>query len=181
MIRKIFIALLLVASNTAMSAAPQPIIINKKGLEIRVRPHTPPQMAAFYEARGFPVSAIPELEKACFMTVGVVNNRKDIVWLEPAAWVMKDARGRKVHLFSLKHWKALWRRHRVSAAAETAFRWTQLPQERDLHPQEPVGGNISFTPTVGPYSLTTRFRLGPRKTAGPLEITISGLPCPGRG
>jgi hypothetical protein len=180
MIRAVFAVMVLSVACAVRAAVPPPAVINSQGLEIRVRPHAPSQMAAFYEARGFPSGAIPELEKACFMTVSVANKRKDIVWLEPATWTMKDASGGTVPLFTLERWIRLWHRHQVSAAAQTAFRWTQLPRERDLRPEEPVGGNISFAPTAGPYRLTARFRLGPNKTGGPLMLTIPGLRCPGR-
>ena len=180
MIRIVFAALVLLVAGTALSAVQSPVVTSNQGLVIRVRPHTPSQMAAFYEARGFPSGAIQELEKACFMTVGIANKRKDIVWLEPATWTMKDASGAPVPLFTLERWARLWQRHQVSAAAQTAFRWTQLPGERDLRPEEPVGGNISFAPTTAPYRLTARFRLGPNKAGGSLTLTIAGLRCPGR-
>ena len=137
-------------------------------------------MAAFYEARGFPVNAIRELDKACFMTVSVVNLRRDIVWLEPERWVVRNKAGRAIPLLDKAYWDKKWQQHRVSAAARTAFRWTQLPPSRDLRPHEPVGGNIAFIPQNGPFSLELRFYLGAGKGRGEAIIHLSRLDCPGR-
>jgi len=168
------------AISTAVVAATDRIQKTRDGLDIVVRPHTPMQMAAFYEARGFPVAALGELQKACFMTVSVINLRKDIVWLEPTRWQIHDRVGRPVQRLNKAYWDQKWQQHRVSAAARTAFRWTQLPESRDLHPEEPVGGNIAFVPRKGPFSLLAKFSLGADKTEGEIKIRLSGLGCPGR-
>lgn len=167
-------------SVVVMAAGLDRIQKTRQGIRIVVRPHTPLQMAAFYEARGFPVVALGELEKACFMTVSVVNLRKDIVWLEPARWEIRDNAGQPARRLDKMYWDRKWRQHRVSAAARAAFRWTQLPESRDLHPEEPVGGNIAFVPGNGPFSLIMRFSLGTDKTNGEVKIRLSGLDCPGR-
>jgi hypothetical protein len=150
------------------------------GLQVRARPHTPLQMAAFYEARGFPTHAIRELDKACFMTISVVNLRRDIVWLEPHRWVMRDKAGRAVPLLEKVYWDKNWQRHGVPAGARAAFRWTQLPRLRDLRPEEPVGGNISFIPRNGPFSLELRFSLGADKGGSEVNMRLTGLSCGGR-
>ncbi len=144
----------------AMAAGTGSVQKTREGVQIAVRPHTPLQMAAFYEARGFPVTALGELQKACFMTVSVVNLRKDTVWLQPARWEIRDQAGQPVSRLNKAYWDKKWQQHRVSAAARTAFRWTQLPPSRDLHPQEPVGGNIAFIPRNAPFSLMARFFVG---------------------
>lgn len=174
--------MLLVSTLPAVVMAAGIDRIQKKsgGLDIVVRPHTRPQMAAFYEARGFPAAALGELEKACFMTVSVINLRKDIVWLEPARWQIRDNAGQLVQRLNKAYWDQKWQQHRVSAAARTAFRWTQLPESRDLRPEEPVGGNIAFIPKNGPFSLLMRFPLGAGKTNGEVKIRLPGLGCPDR-
>jgi hypothetical protein len=167
-------------SAVAAAAATGPVRKIEDGVKIRVRPHTPLQMAAFYEARGFPVSALGELQKACFMTVSVVNLRREIAWLEPARWEIYDKAGKPVPRLDKAYWDNQWKKHSVSAAARTAFRWTQLPESRDLRPDEPVGGNIAFIPRNGPFSLETRFYLGADKNGGEVKIRLGGLSCPGR-
>jgi hypothetical protein len=160
-----------------LAANPWPKALHEHGVAVRVRPNTPPQMAAFYEARGFPAAALAEVKSACFMTVGVTNERAQVLWLEPRRWILTDADGKKVELIDFDHWNRLWERHQVPAAARTAFRWTQLPESRDLRPHEPVGGNISFKPGKGPYTLNLRFRLGPNRTGGEVKVRISGIVC----
>lgn len=152
-----------------------------QGLEIRIRPLTPLQMAAFYEARGFPASATHELNKACFMTFSVLNSRRDIVWLELDRLVLRDKTGKTIPLLSKAYWDQRWHALKVPAAARTAFRWTRLPHSRDLHADEPVGGNIAFLPQNGPFSIEARFFLGSNKDKGDIKIRLSGLICPGRG
>lgn len=171
---------MLLLSTLVMSADRDWIEKTSDGLQVRVLPHTPLQMAAFYEARGFSVGAIDELDKACFMTVSLVNLRQDIVWLEPQRWVLRDKAGRTVPLLDKTYWDKRWRQNGVSAGARTAFRWTQLPMSRDLQPEEPVGGNITFIPRNGPFSLEMRFFLGPDKDRGEMKIRLTGLPCRGR-
>jgi hypothetical protein len=164
----------------ASAASNWPKELVEQGVAIRVRPNTSLQMAAFYEARGFPASALTELKSACFMTVGVRNEREQILWLEPKRWNLTDADGKKVELIDYAHWDRLWQQHRVQPSARTAFRWTQLPESRDLHPHEPVGGNISFKPGKGPYTLAMGFRLGPDKAGEEVRIRVSGLTCSGQ-
>lgn len=171
---------MLVLSSLTMAADRDWTEKTSDGLQVRARPHTPLQIAAFYEARGFPVGAIRELDKACFMTISVVNLRRDIVWLEPHRWVMRDKAGRAVPLLTKGYWDKKWRRHSVPAGARTAFRWTQLPRSRDLQPEEPVGGNISFVPLNGPFSLELRFFLGADKDRGEMNMRLTGLSCRGR-
>ncbi len=163
-----------------MAAGTDRIQKTSQGLKIAVRPHTPLQMAAFYEARGFPVNAMRELDKACFMTVSVVNLRRDIVWLEPERWVIRNKVGRAIPLLDKAYWDKKWQQYRVSAAARTSFRWTQLPPSRDLRPDEPVGGNIAFIPQNGPFSLELRFYLGADKDRGEAIIHFTRLGCPDR-
>lgn len=163
-----------------LAATPWPKALVEHGIAVRVRPNTPLQMAAFYEARGFPATALKEVKSACFMTVGVTNERTQILWLEPKRWSLTDADGKKVELIDIEHWNRLWQQFQVKPAARTAFRWTQLPESRDLHPHEPVGGNISFKPGKGPYTLNMRFHLGQNRAGGDVKVRISGLACSGQ-
>jgi len=137
-------------------------------------------MAAFYEARGFPVQAIGELDKACFITVSILNLRTEIVWLETGRLVIKDRAGRILPILGKTYWDSKWQLHNVPARARTAFQWTQLPASRDLHAQEPVGGNITFIPKNGPFSLDLHFYLGANKSQGDVTMRLTGLRCEGR-
>ena len=179
MSRIVFAIVALLLATISIAADLKPVKIETDNVVVRVRPHTPSQMKAFYEARGFPQKALVELEHACFMTVSVSNQREQILWLEPERWSMTDSRGREIPLKNRDAWDQVWQKYLVSAAARTAFRWTQMPPSRDLHPHEPVGGNISFNPGAGPYTLLARFALGTDKNEGQLEIHIPGLTCPG--
>lgn len=171
---------MLLLPTWVMSADRDWIEKTSDGLQVRVLQHTPIQMAAFYEARGFPAGAIDELDKACFITISLLNLRQDIVWLETRYWVMRDKAGKTIPLLDKIYWDERWQRNGVPAGARTAFRWTQLPASRDLRPEEPVGGNITFIPRNGPFSLAMRFSLGAGKDRGKVKIRLAGLRCLGR-
>ncbi len=76
------LALLLCTRASAIDEPyPGPFIENDQ-LLIVLMPHTPEQMAAFYEARGFPRDAINLIRQTCFVTVHIENKSRSTLWLE---------------------------------------------------------------------------------------------------
>jgi hypothetical protein len=75
----------------AMSAAgierpyPGPFVENDDMLMVLI-PHTPEQITAFYEARGFPKAALELIGNSCFVTVHIENKSQRVIWLETANW-----------------------------------------------------------------------------------------------
>jgi hypothetical protein len=138
---------------------------------------TPDQVSAFYGARGFPEPAVDALRRACLITVGLVHRRSTVLWLEPARWRFVDEQGRELTRLERAHWSALWERLDVPAASRATFGWTQLPERRDLHPNEPVGGNVALAPVAGSFRLEARFATGANREGPELTVTLAGLRC----
>ncbi len=147
-----------------------------RGIAYSVAARTPEQIAAFYEGRGFSQAVIDELSQACFLTVTLLNRRKDIVWLELDRWHFVDADGHVLKRLGRPYWNALWERLEVPPANRATFGWTQLPERRDLHPTEPVGGNVTIVPVEGELTLRAHFRVADKKAAE-FTIEVPGLHC----
>jgi hypothetical protein len=150
------------------------------GLRYHLSVRTPEQIAAFYEGRGFSHPMIEALSQVCFVTVGLRNDRRDIVWLALDKWRFITADGSRVPRFDRNEWNARWEKLAVPLANRATFGWTQLPEVRDLNPAEPVGGNVTLVPPVGEFRLEARFQTGADKKGKELVIRVSGLTCPGR-
>lgn len=149
-------------------------------IELHASPRSPDQIAAFYEARGFPRNAIEALTQTCFVTVSFRNRSGDTVWLELSRWRFVDEHGREVKRRDRAYWSALWEKLGVPMANRATFGWTQLPEVRDLRPSEPVGGNVALLPPSGRFRIETRFATGAHKQGQDITVTLDNLSCPGR-
>ncbi len=137
---------------------------------------TPEQMAAFYEGREFPANAVRAVQQACFITFIVTNKQeKQSLLMEPASWRFLDQEGKIVKRLGRPYWDSLWQRLDMPPANRATFRWTQLPEQRDLFPGESVGGNVSIVPVKGPLKLTAYFRVGEGRDR--ISVSIEGLQC----
>jgi len=152
--------------------------VEQHGLRLSASPRAPDQTAAFYSARGFPAAAVEVLAAACLITFGIRNNRDEVVWLEPARWRFVDGQGRPVHRITREEWNARWQALDVPAASRSTFGWTQLPEQRDLRPGEPVGGNLALVPVAGPIRLQAHFHTGADRSGPDLLLEIADLKCP---
>ncbi|MCR4301379.1 MAG: hypothetical protein NUV51_07190 [Sulfuricaulis sp.] len=150
------------------------------GIKLHTSPRSPEQIAAFYEARGFPNTAIEALTQTCFVTVSFHNRSGDVVWLELSRWRFVDEHGREVKRRNRAYWNALWEKLGVPMANRATFGWTQLPEVRDLRPSEPVGGNVALLPPSGRFRLEARFATGAHKQGKEIIVILDDLSCPGR-
>lgn len=155
--------------------------LSRESVDLYVSTRTAEQLGAFYAARGLPEAALQEITKACFLTVGLHNRRPETLWLEPAAWRFVDAQGKPVTRITRAEWKARWTALQVPLAAQSTFGWTQLPESRDLYPDETVAGNVTVVPPAGSFSLIARFRSGADGSGKTIELTVPGLSCAGAG
>jgi len=148
-------------------------------LTIRVSPRAVPQIAAFYEARGFPEPAVKLISGHCFIGVTVKNDTDTVVWLEPGRWraVPAEKPGTGVAPLDRDYWQQQWLKIGLPPAKQATFRWTQLPESRDLRPQEPVGGNISIPATTRPFALELRFATGQDRAGPEIRRRFDGLHC----
>ena len=155
--------------------------ITREGLDFYLSARTPEQTNAFYSARGLPRSAVQEIAKSCFVTVGLRNRRGDTVWLDLTTWRFVDANGQDIKRISLPEWRSRWKNLNIPLAAQATFGWTQLPETRDLQPDEDVGGNVPLIPPPGEFTLIARFATGVAGSGKPIEITVPKLTCPRDG
>ncbi len=164
-----------VPALTRAEAPPTPSV-EDGGLYMFVRLNTPDQMAAFYEARGFPGDAIKRLRQTCFVMAHVENRGEDVIWLELKNWHFLT-RQDEIRRLDRNHWDRVWDEIDLPPASRSTFGWTQLPGERDLQPGEPVGGNIILPATDGPFTLRADFLTGKDRRAGMISVRFENLHC----
>ena len=155
---------------------PGPFVENDDMLMV-LMPHTPEQIAAFYEARGFPKNALDLISKTCFVTVHIENKSNRIIWLETVNWDLSSNQ-QTLQRLGKDYWDARWDEIKLPLANRATFGWTQLPVQRDLQPDEPVGGNIVLHGDIGKFNLKARFLTGKDKRGGLLEVRFQDIECP---
>ena len=148
------------------------------GIVFSISSRTPDQLVAFYSARGFPANALQYLTRRCFLTIGIRNRRQDVVWLELTKWRFIDAQGREVQRIRRNDWDQRWKEINLPKPARAAFGWTQLPESRDLQPDEPIGGNVALLPPQGSFTLQANFRIGHAKNGRVVSVRVPDLTCP---
>ena len=155
---------------------PGPFVENDDLLMV-LMPHTPEQITAFYEARGFPKAALDRLRKVCFVTVHIENKSQRVIWLETENWDLA-VDGKRIQRVNRQQWTSWWDDINLPSANRSTFGWTQLPAVRDLQPDEPVGGNIILGGEVKHFDLQARFLTGQDKRGGMLDIQFRDIKCP---
>jgi hypothetical protein len=158
---------------------PGPFVENERILMVLI-PRTPEQMAAFYEARGFPPAAIERISRTCFVTVHIENRSRDVIWLQPRQWNLADGGG-EIRRLDSDYWLAQWNAIDLPQASRSTFGWTQLPEVRDLQPDEPVGGNIVLPGSTQSFDLTARFQTGADKRGTLITVDFRNIACPKDG
>ena len=150
--------------------------VENQFVKFGISARTPEQMAAFYEGRGFPKQAIEATTQHCFITVGMRNISENKIWLDQSRWRIYNAQG-EIKRTSRDQWKQKWQQLNVPLASQATFNWTLLPESRDLHPDEPVGGNITLQPTDSPFTIEAIFATGEDQQGKPLVIKIENIRC----
>ncbi len=173
----VFLALLVCTRAAAIDEPyPGPFIENDQILIVLI-PHAPEQMAAFYEARGFPRDAIDLIRQTCFVTVHIENKSRSTIWLEQKNW-RTSSNSKPLPRLGRDYWDRQWNEINLRLASRSTFGWTQLPLVRDLQPDEPVGGNIIFPGTTESFDLEARFYIGQDKRGGMLVTRFENIQCP---
>lgn len=166
---------------TARAAAfdkpyPGPFVENDDMLFVLI-PHTREQMAAFYEARGFPRNAIDRITATCFVTAHIENRSERVIWLDVEHWSL-GSNGREIRRLGKDYWEQQWDDTGLPQANRSTFGWTRLPEVRDLQPHEPVGGNIMLPGSTTSFDLEARFYTGKDRRGGMLEVRFENVTCP---
>ena len=174
---------LLLSLPAGVQAADKPPIrfsFSGQGLTVHAMPRTPDQMTAFYAGRGFPANMLTPISHVCFLTVSMRHTRRDAVWLEPSRWRIVDAEGHSVQRLNRDFWNRVWETMQAPPASRATFGWSQLPENRDLQPEEPVGGNITIVQPRGPFTLEMPFATGQDKKGPEIVARIKDLVCHGQ-
>ena len=150
-------------------------IFKNKDFRLRLGPRTPNQIAAFYEARGFPNVAIDEVRNVCFITVGLGNRTKKKLYHDLSKWQFVDKNG-PVKRILRSDWKLRWNKLGLEKRFQSTFRWTLMPEKLDFYPQEGEGGNIIFPRTGQPITIRARIQIGKDKSKV-YEITFKDVEC----
>ena len=167
----------LIFSVTCVAAEAPADALKAAGIEFHISARTPEQIRAFYSARGLPGDAVHAIAQVCLLTVGMRNNRSDVVWLDLAEWRFVDDEGRPVQRIQRIEWDAVWEQMAVPNASRATFGWTQLPEIRDLQPGEPVGGNLAVVPPQGNFTLQVSFKTGVAKDGPMIRFNVPKLSC----
>ena len=175
--RLLLLACCLVATTSSALEKPYqgPFVENADILFV-LMPRTPEQMAAFYEARGFPPAAIARIKATCFVTVHIENRSRQIIWMEPDTWKF-SSRGQPLQRLDSDYWNTQWDAIGLPQANRSTFGWTQLPAVRDLQPEESVGGNIVFPKTRGSFDLEAHLQTGQDRRGNQLNIRFENVNC----
>lgn len=143
-------------------------------LRLRLSPRTTEQMAAFFEARGFPAAMIQQLTGYCFFTVTIKNKTNKSLWLNLSDWDF-SADQQSLTRLPKSTWPPIWKALNIPQAAQATFRWTLLPESLQFYANESEGGNIVLQKTPRPFVLRARFAVG--KEQVPLMATLHNLRC----
>ena len=168
-----FLVILFCMTPLLINATPQ---YKDSNLSVRIKARTPHQMAAFYEARGFPQAMIEELNHVCFFTIIVKNNSNKILWHDLSKWRFSSA-GNTIVRYDRKYWKAKWQNMKIPMASQSTFRWTLMPERLDFRPQEAEGGNITLPRKPTPFDIQATFGLGTGKPTPLINVTLPDVRC----
>lgn len=167
---------LLVAREVAAPGPGDAILYKAQGLVIRATPRTPDQMAAFYEARGFPETMRSLVKEQCFITFRIHNTSRKIVWLDLAHWKFAGPQG-EVKRLDRNWWKSRWKEIEAPMPSQSTFRWTLIPEQLDYHFDEAEGGNITLVRTREPFALDAEFPTGADREGRKIRVKIDNLRC----
>lgn len=166
---------LLACSGNSFASRANRAVIENNDFRLRLIPRTPNQIAAFYEARGFPRYAIEELRKVCFITVGLKNKSKKILWLDLSNWHFKNSAG-QVRRYLRQDWKDRWNKTGLEKRFQSTFRWTLMPEKLDFRPHEAEGGNIILPRDNRPITIKAMLYIGKNKQK-PHPVEFSNIRC----
>ena len=143
---------------------------------IRVIPRGKENISAFHQGRGFPKFALDEIAKVCYVTVLMRNHSEKVHWLELDNWRF-SSEDKNFKRLDRSYWKKHWNELNLALSYQSTFGWYLLPEQRDLHHDEPVGGSVTLVDTRKPFSMELRFRVGEDKSEGEKVVRFDNLKC----
>lgn len=142
----------------------------------RVVPRQNDNIAAFYEGRGFSKEAIAEINKTCYITFLMRNRSRNVIWLDLDSWRV-TSEDKTFKRLTRSYWKQKWQEMGVSLAHQATFGWSLLPDVRNLYPDEPVGGSVTYSFTDAPITVEAHFKLGEDKDKGEKVLRFENVRC----
>jgi hypothetical protein len=151
-------------------------VATNSDLKVRIIARSQDQMAAFYEARGFPRKAVKQLKQFCFFTIGITNKSHNIIHhdLEKWSFTSTDSALKRVHRNTLKTY---WLNAGLEKRLISTFRWTLLPENLDFRPQESEGGNIVVTRSQQPFNIHAVFNKEDKNRLKIINVEINDVMC----
>ena len=156
---------------------PGAVKFENEDLLMIVMTRTPEQLNAFYTGRGFNRTSIDALTERCFVFGMVENKTQERLWLILDDWQFIDAEGNVIRRYTRDDWKQTWKDTGLEQAKQSTFGWTQLPEVRDLHRHEHVGGQVALPWQDQPFRLVATFRSGIDKDGKPHKVSFEDLEC----
>lgn len=143
---------------------------------VRATTRSTEQVTAFYEARGFPKTALQVLQSTCFVTISIKNKSSKILWHDLSRWEF-SAGGKSIERIHRREWFEKWTAMSVSAGLQSTFRWTLLPETLDFRPGEGEGGNVTLKYKGAALEIQGEFQQGGKTGGKRSTFKISGLQC----
>ena len=162
------------STGNTVAAGKQPGFENEH-FRINLSPRTPNQIAAFYTGRGFPQSAIDEVQKWCFITIGLRNKSKELVWLDLSNWRFTTSDG-ELKRYLRTDIRQRWQELSLEKRFQSTFRWTLMPEKLDFRPFEGEGGNIILARTDKPITINATIAVGETKSKV-YDVKLEHITC----
>lgn len=159
-----------------VNAAENRWLFKNQDLKLRIVARSNEQMAAFYEARGFPQESIKNLQQFCFFTVGIANKSNEVILLDLEQWSFHSAE-KKFKRYHRNVLKKYWQESGLEKRLISTFRWTLLPEKLDFRPDEHEGGNIVVSRTPLPFNIEARFIKGTENTREEIKVKLNNIHC----
>jgi len=170
-----FTLLCLIAINV-YAAKQEQLIYTDDDVYLRFVQLTPSQIGSFYEGREFNKKAVELLMASCYVTVIIDNKSDDFLWIDIARWDFIQ-NGKKIIQQDRKYWAKKWDEINLKQAHRSTFSWTLMPAERNLYPDEGVGGRIPIPMQTQPFSVVLNFPTGENKQGKMKSVTIDNVVC----
>ncbi|VAW62204.1 hypothetical protein MNBD_GAMMA09-300 [hydrothermal vent metagenome] len=151
-------------------------VYTDKEVYLRFIQLTPRQIGSFYEGREFKKAAVDKLMAACYVTVIIKNKSEDFLWVDINQWEFLQ-KGKKIKQLDNAYWKKQWDEIKLKQAHRSTFGWTLMPAERNLYPQEDVGGRIPIPMQTEPFSVVLNFPTGENKQGKMKSVKIDNVIC----
>ena len=170
--------LLLISTDlAAVEEAAKPDVFEDSHLIMQVMTRTPEQLIAFYSARGFNQASIDAITERCFVFAMAENKESETLWLILDDWEFIDANGTPIARIKRTDWKQIWQNTGLPQARQSTFGWTQLPESRDLHQHEQIGGQFSLPWQDQQFKLIANYKTATDKSGPVRQVVFEGLKC----